>query len=244
MNKTDTLYYSNQDGANQRVLRDFLSLFCQEFKQRFTSKTSKKFFQNNKVPTERELGGLLVQSINSIQDNEDSFVATEVQVERFDGSSLLGRLDYLFCYRNINFVVEFKVVHANAHRLNSPGVADVTQELKPMLTVIEQLEALYIDEVPVMTGTKVIQLALLIYFYTGQTNKDADQTDLNLKHQHLLTASRENKYADIDFHYLHVLDKVWQCYQRAAMSKDADAKVNLYGFSIFAQEVPIHERTT
>jgi hypothetical protein len=237
MTEANTLYYSNKDGENQRVLRDFLSLFCQQFKLRFTSKSARKFFENNKVPTERELGGLLVQSINSIQDDEDSFVATEVQVERYDRSSLLGRLDFLFCYRNVNFAVEFKVVHANAHRLNTPGVADITQELQPMRAVIDQLEALYIKALPVITGEKVIQLALLIYFYTGHANKDAGQTELMQKHQHLLDLSRDEGLVSIDFHYLHVLAKAWQCHQRAALSKDTEDKLNLYGFSIFAKEV-------
>ncbi len=237
MSITDTLYYSNQDGANQRVLRDFLLLFCAQFQKRFTSKSARKFFENNKIPTERELSGLLVQSINCIQDNEDSFVASEVQVERYDGSSLLGRLDFLFCYRNVNFAVEFKVIHANAHRRNTPGVAHITQELLPMATVIDQLTALDLGSVALMKGKKVIQLALLIYFYTGQTNRDAGQTELILKHQHLLDLSREEGHANIDFHYLHVLANTWQCHQRAAFSKDAEDRVNLYGFSIFAKEV-------
>lgn len=230
------LYYSNNDARQQRILRDFVNLFCNNFNLELSAPQSKVFFEKFRIPNERELYGVFVKSCLNFQ-GEDGFIATELQVGR-EGASV-GRVDFLLCYRRVNFLIEFKVARIKIDK-DISNLSNVPKALHPWEGACEQMKCLNIEQLKSDFGDKYIRLPIVVYLYIS--NKDEDLVDdiesaVLEKHKKLIKAIDDKRLPKVTLEYTSSFENSWKCHKRRSTSKIEGATTWLYGFSVLATEI-------
>lgn len=232
------LYYSNDDGSQQRILRDFVNLFCNNFNLEISSPQSKNFFEKFRIPNERELYGVFVKSCLNFQGDE-GFIATEMQVGR--GEASVGRVDFLLCYRQVHFLIEFKVTRIKIDK-DISNFSNVPKALNPWEGACEQMKRLNTEQLKSDFGDKYIRLPIVVYLYIS--NKDEDLVDdiesaVLEKHKKLIKAIDDRQLQKVTLEYVNSFKNSWKCHKRNSSSKIEGATTWLYGFSILATEIVV-----
>ncbi|MCU7974748.1 hypothetical protein L5M43_05590 [Shewanella sp. SW36] len=230
------LYYSNSDGHQQRILRDFVNLFCNNFNLELSSPQSKVFFEKFRIPNERELYGIFVKSCLKFQ-GDVGFIATELQVGR-EGSSV-GRVDFLLCYKDVHFLIEFKVARINIAK-DISTLSNIPKVLQPWESACDQMKRLNIEQIESDLNYKYIRLPIVVYLYVS--NKDEDLVNdiasaVSIKHKKLIEAIDDRLLPKVTLEYTSPFDNSWRCHKRRSTSKIEGATTWLYGFSVLATEI-------
>lgn len=240
------LFYSNKDGAGQRVIRDFLSRLFSNIECELSSLDAQRFLTAYRVPNERELAGVFIKSCLEIE--KGCFIATELQVRRksLEGStgtknSGLGRVDFLVNYRNISFLIEFKVSRVPVKTLRQGNTDRLSKDIIPWANVCKQLEVLDIEDID-FQSKKTIKIPILMYFYVSQVDCD-DSVEIEAtviqKHKYLISkidSTVKNKFP-VTFEYISSFAKLVDSHRRKSTSIISGDKLNIWGFSAIAGQV-------
>lgn len=251
----DTVYYSNSDNLpGSRKSRELLDAFFHTFSKNINSKKTLNFFRNTRIPNERELYGLFIESLlTSPFDGERGYIATELKIGRSDDDK--GRVDFFFNYRNVSFLIEFKVRQVGIEGAKGTpedepdGIQTPSQRiLKPWygrgskgneIGVVSQLKNLEVESI----GDKhevVIKIPMVLYLYVDwrtnepQPNKDKLKNCLDNMYSHIwntLTTSAPPCLPQ--FQLYSILDESIRTRKRSA-SLEIDPNMTLYGFSLVA----------
>ncbi|VEE61227.1 Uncharacterised protein [Shewanella putrefaciens] len=232
------LYYSNNDARQQRILRDFVNLFCNNFNLEISSPQSKDFFEKFRIPNERELYGVFVKSCLNFQ-GDNGFIATEMQVGR--GGASVGRVDFLLCYRQVHFLIEFKVARIKIDK-DISNLSNVPKALHPWEGACEQMKRLNIEQLNSDFGDKYIRLPIVVYLYISNKDKyfvDDIESAVLERHTKLVKAIDERQLPKVTLEYVNSFENSWECHKRNSLSKIEGAKTWLYGFSVLATEIVV-----
>lgn len=237
MNK-DTLYYSNS-GRDSTITRELISNVFQSLSRNLSSESFCCFVSGSRVPNERELYGVFLKSIIEACDkNHLGHIATEFQVER--GEDLKGRVDLLFDYRSVSYLVELKVGRVNAKGADR----EPKRRAKEIWhKAIDQLNELNINSVDSMLRNRIVKLPIALYFY-DTTDRKADGVNHRAIHTSILdyikVDSDNNELMEFhpDFSWYSEMQRTPTRLRKTGINEDINNF--LFGFSIFAKQLIIN----
>lgn len=244
--KKGVLFYSNKDGAGQRIARDFLSQLFSNIDIELSSHDAQKFLAAYRVPNERELAGVFIKSCLNV--DRDCFIATELQVRRKKlelganpNNSNIGRVDFLVIFRKISFLIELKVARVPVKALRQQNVGRLSKDIVPWANVCKQLEVLDIEDVE-LQSKKTIKIPILMYFYVSQDDCD-DSAEIEAtviqKHKYLMSKidnTVKNEFP-VTFEYISSFAELVVSHRRKSTAIKRGDKVKIWGFSAIAGEV-------
>jgi len=236
--KEDILYY-NRDVEKEAsvVTREMVTLLFHELAQQLSSDQFKKFIVASRIPNERELYGVFVNSItNSLNNDSLGHIATELQVGK--GESTKGRVDLLFSYRSVSFLIEIKVGVLSVRRLGSEEKNnEPSQKSKLRWTrAIKQLQELEVDSVRPVVLKKVVKIPVAIFFHYAKGNDsiDVNSSEIHKNAEDFISSDSERDFPD--FSLFSKIDPVISTRTRKT-ELEKEINVHLYGVSIFGKQI-------
>ncbi|WP_445369172.1 hypothetical protein ACH5Y9_07705 [Methylomonas sp. BW4-1] len=239
------IYYSNEEGKGSRVTRDLVTKLFIALSENLSSKSFLSFLSRSRVPNERELYGLFIKSLIDSCGNELGHIATEFQVVRAsddtESEGTKGRVDLIFDFRSVSFLVELKVGRINAFNDDrEPKIR--AREI--WYKAIEQLDELSNDSVHSLLQNKVVKLPIVLYFLESRDkNKSAQDVDHEKKHQTIFDFLNDKKSKfKPDFELYSDIPPTWTRLRKTGLKNDETGDVEdhnncIYGFSVFAKQM-------
>lgn len=247
-NEARTLYYTNDDRQpGARIARDMMACLCHGLTDVMDSPVTRAFVANTRIPNERELYGVVIKALLTSMPEGLGHIATEVQVARVEqDKNSKGRVDLLFEYRNVSFLLELKTARAS---VRSKAMLDENDAplarrklIKPWQEAALQLQQLDTGSLGEALKKKIIKLPLVMYLHTEMT-REAPHEDWKAQSMstHAEILSQLDAWADREsqqpchFHYC----AQWQqgalrtAGRRQCLMND-EPGVNFYGISIVA----------
>jgi len=224
-----------------KITRDFINGFILELNDNLASPNFLRFLSDSRIPNERELYGIFVQSIlNSCEKEDIGHIATEFQVGRKNelGSNTdpKGRVDLFFHYRSVSFLIEFKVGRVNASE--NKGIQQKAQKL--WCEAIKQLDDLEITTVEKMMKKKIVMLPIILYFHVSR--KPQRTTNCENIHDRILDSIKKVDGKDVselipDFDFCSGIDRTATRLRKTHINDEHNNYV--YGVSIFAKQINV-----
>jgi len=234
----NVLYYNHAvDKKGSVVTRDMVTSLFHGLAEKLSSDQFKYFVEASRIPNERELYGVFVNSItDSLEKEFLGHIATEFQVAR--GLDSTGRVDILFSYRSVSFLVEIKVGLLNVRKLGLGGLNNEPSQKSKMrwIQAIEQLNELDVESVRPVMLKKVVKVPIAIFFHYA---KGGDLSDINSSEIHKNAEefiSSDSKTYEPDFSLFSKIDPAINTRTRK-IGLDKEINVRLYGVSIFGQQI-------
>lgn len=244
MNK-NTLYYANT-GKGSTITRELIANVFGALANNLLSESFCKFVSRSRVPNERELYGIFVKSILESCKNDIGHIATEFQVERNEESNdqkSKGRVDLLFDYRSVSYLVELKVGRVNARGNDrDPKI----RAKKIWHTAIQQLNELEINSVDGLLNKKIVKLPIAIYFFDSTLAMEDEEIKHAEIHENILNFIRsEGEVSVVDsaphFWLYSEMPRLATRLRKTSLSeyekKPAEHDNYIYGFSMFAKQL-------
>lgn len=240
--ETDVLYYSNSyNQSASRITREFIQKFCNAVSNEFSSESTQHFIRNTFIPRERELYGLFVKALTSFDLTDDTkngsrsigHIGTEIKVKRRneDRDTQSGRIDLIVSYRNVTFLIEFKVTRINLKTSINIKNPTKCRPIKTWLSVVKQVENIDERNLEGTLHKKIIKLPIVLYFYTdSRQNNHPEDWEERIEDRFFAIRDCEN-IPTIEFSYLSYWDTPIITKTR---SFDTDRANTLYGFSIIS----------
>lgn len=219
------LHYNNS-GTGSRITRDLIDKLFQSISKYLTGEQFIGFVKNSRIPIERELYGVFVDSI--LKSCDTNHIATEFQVLRGDDKK--GRVDVLFSHNRIVYIIEIKVGRIAAGGFDrNPN----KKFLDKWYEAINQLNDLNLNDTLIRFGQKVIKIPLALYFYTSRKDIDVDHQSLHSTLSNFID-NNEAPYRS-DFEMYCPINKIETRQRKSALDQRPD--LYLYGFSIFGKQI-------
>lgn len=240
------VYYNNM-GESSKVTREMISKFFPALSRKLSSDNFCFFVSESRVPNERELYGVFFESLLESCGNDISHVATEFQVQRASDDVELedskGRVDFLFTFRSVSYLVEFKVGRINAsNEDNDPKL----NSRKIWNKAISQLKVLKTDSVKGLLQRKTIKLPIVLYFIESKKsmpdfyeNNKAEKIYKNISEfisQDENGEETQSLEPEFELYSLMGKNPVFTRFRKTDLREGADT--HLYGFCIFAKQLP------
>jgi len=225
-----------------KITRKFIDGFIKDLNANLASPNFLQFLSDSRVPNERELYGIFVQSIlNSCAKEDIGHIATEFQVgrknEQSGNVSPKGRVDLFFHYRSVSFLIEFKVGLVNASENK-----DIKQKAQVLwCEAIKQLDDLEISTVEKIMKKKIVLLPIVLYFHVSR--KPQVETSCESTHNRILDSIQQVDDEEIQEEYVPDFDfcsNISRTPTRLRKTHINDEHNNyVYGVSIFAKQINV-----
>lgn len=236
MNKKKEITYYSNSGKNSKITRELVGNLFHTLSGNLSSETLCDFISRSRVPNERELYGVFVKSIIESCGPKIGHIATEFQVER--GDEVKGRVDLLFDYRSVSYLVELKVGRVNA-RDNDDSPKVKAQKL--WHDAIKQLNDLNIKSVERLLRKNTVRLPIILFFYDS-TAKDDKNEHGNFRHDNLHNIIYDFISGNDDNHTPHfqlfkpLSSRIPTRLRKTELDEDEENNF-IYGFSLFAKQM-------
>lgn len=238
--KQNIVYYNNQ-GEGSKITRELVTNIFQALANNLSSESFLDFVSVSRVPNERELYGLFVKSIiEACKEKDLGHIATEFQVMRVYSDSekndSKGRVDLMFNYRTVSYLIELKVGRVNARAFSGDDKGPKIRAKRIWRKAIDQLDELHMDSVNNLLKNKIVKLPIALYFFESRVKLVETTIEYKYVHQNILSSItvEDDECLSPDFYLYSSLPCT------STRLRNAELKTNnnnyLYGFSIFAKQ--------
>jgi hypothetical protein len=236
----DVLYYGNT-GKGSVITRELIANLFGALSKNISSPSFCDFISKSRVPNERELYGIFVKSLIESCGEGLGYIATEFQVGRIEDSeneNSKGRVDLLFDYRSVSYMIELKVGRINARGNDrEPKI----KAKKIWHEAISQLNNLIIDSVDDVLQKKSVKIPIALYFFDSKMLVNDEEIDCNKIHENILDfikrdeSEDETKEFTPDFNFYSKIPRLGTRLRKTPLN--AEHNNHIYGFGFFAKQI-------
>lgn len=231
----NTLIYKGKVGKGSKITRDLVRKFFHALASNLSDKSFLEFVTKSRVPNERELYGIFVKSILESCEKDLGHIATEFQVARGEDSK--GRVDLLFNYRSVSYLVELKVGRVNAR---DDDKEPKIRAQKIWRKAIEQLDELDVRSDRSLLKVTIVKLPIVLYFFDSRKmlSEQDNHKAINKKiFDFIMKDADGNEISELepDFELYSPIPCTPTRLRKTGLHEKTNT--HLYGFSIFAKQV-------